>query len=80
MRFAVAVLLEYVLSGQPEITRVAPERKINMNQKSIITLAVVAAVAIGGWYVYQESQKSDLEKAAEDISDTMEDIADDLKN
>ena len=51
-----------------------------MNQKTIITIAIVAAVAIGGWYVYQESQKSDLEKAADDISDTMEDIADDIKN
>ncbi|GJL92275.1 hypothetical protein [Hyphococcus sp.] len=48
--------------------------------KPIIIVAIVAALGIAAWYVYEDSQKSDLEKAADEVSDTMEDIADDLKN
>lgn len=48
--------------------------------KPIVITAAVAALAIAAWFVYEESQKSDLEKAAEDVSETMEELADDLEN
>jgi len=48
--------------------------------KPILTIVLVAALALAAGYAFNESQKSDLEKAAEDVSDTMEDIADDLEN
>lgn len=46
--------------------------------KNILVLVVIAVLAFGGWYFYQESQKSDLEKAAEDMADSMEDAAENI--
>jgi hypothetical protein len=48
------------------------------DMKPLVIIIAVAALAIGAWYVYEDSQKSDLEKAAEDVSDTVDDIADDI--
>lgn len=57
----------------------ANNRKVRV-MKPILTIVLVAALALAAGYAFNESQKSDLEKAAEDVSDTMEDIADDLEN
>ena len=46
--------------------------------KNVIIVIIVAFVAIGGWYAYQESQKSDLERAAEDLGDGLEEAAEDI--
>ncbi|MBT8473162.1 MAG: hypothetical protein HKN14_10250 [Marinicaulis sp.] len=46
--------------------------------RPIIIVAIIAALAFGGWYFYNESQKSELEKAAEDVADELEDAADEL--
>ena len=48
-----------------------------MNKNIIIVLGVII-IAVLGYYFYQESQKSDLEKAAEEVAEEMEDLADRL--
>ena len=49
-----------------------------MNKNVVIGILVVVVAALG-WYFYQESQKSDLEKAAEEIADGVEDAAKEIE-
>ncbi len=48
-----------------------------MNKNIIIVIAVIVLAGLA-WYFYQESQKSDLERAAEDMADGLEDAAEDI--
>ncbi len=44
--------------------------------RNIVIIIIILALGAVGWYFYQESQKSDLEKAAEDLAGEVEDTAD----
>jgi len=44
--------------------------------KSIISIGIIALIVVAALYFYNESQKSDIEKAADEVSDTIEDLAD----
>lgn len=52
--------------------------------RNLVIIFIILALGAVGWYLYQESQKSDLEKAAEDMAESLEDaaedIADDIEN
>lgn len=46
--------------------------------RNILVIIAIVVLAAIGWYFYQESQKSDLEKAAEEFGENIEDAADEI--
>lgn len=46
--------------------------------RNLVIIIIILALGAVGWYLYQESQKSDLERAAEDMAESLEDAADEI--